>query len=921
MTTLLNHLRDDSASLKNRSLKSVTQLLESNPSILDRKDIPILSAFFTCLADNSSQVRDSALTLIGKCLSLRPSMDRSVYNRLVGRCNDTAATVRKRCIKLLKDLYLRNDEEDLRSTIAEAFLQRMTDPDEGVSELARQTFEEIWFTPYHGLRSGTELSAQNKIAFSKHVALIVKTEQRAAAASLEPLLKNVLKKDAKNASSNSNVCKEMVAIMVDAFIDDRAESERPFPVEYLETLAVFAKVGPKLFSAPQLELLRPYVQDITSNDSKRLFRAVLVIYRWVFPYLANMHPDFLKAVFESLLKNVAKLTKVELNEAALCLWTIDSAMKEGSRETIRLSRLMSSTLKGLYDMRQQQIVEDEQSPLYRKARKLLEITGAFGRVCDFDREKSPFKERFAQWNGESVVKLTIDVLHPFLTPQQGSTIRNLALETLCSICKSWPPQYRRGDVMSAIEEVFKGDEPMLKHTVLCGIREFFADEERRSETGAEIAVGEGIVNGSERLGKSLHASENDGVATSLAQYFLQFILKIAKSSQDQIALTATQVVASINRQGLVHPKETGITLVALETSPNNDIATIAYQEHKNLNQKHESVFDKEYMKAVQQSFEYQRYIVKDTRGVIHSPPVSKLRLTFEVLKIGAGKARKKFLANMCSRLDFDLVKLEASHETPIHLMFTRYCVENLALFEYARVDEILHLADCMEKLVATTGSGIAHAIETEAQKVQLELQPVATGDFPHIDAPYSNEITIDNFSIDEQRLRKLTVASMILSLIWETRTFLRRLWSLQRPRDGGKAKIAIKDLNRPPTKAQGVTPDRYFITINEIMSSLSSRAAQLARCRAFAELLAIDNEHKVASDDEDADLAKAAAGYETPSEDEGDGGNGPPSSKRGRKRKWSAGPAEMPTPSKPKKRGRPSLGSKRKSVDGAGDEE
>ncbi|KAI9686237.1 MAG: Sister chromatid cohesion protein 2 [Bathelium mastoideum] len=910
MNTLLNSLTSESASLKNRGLKSVTQLLDSNESILDRKDIPILQTFFRCLSDNSSLVRDSALNLIGKCLLKRPGMDRNIYSRLIPRAGDSAASVRKRCIKLLKEIYLRNEDQDMRSSIAEALLQRMTDTEESVCELCRQTFEEIWFTPYIGLTSVQDLPAQKKVAFENHAVLVVKTAQRGNSAShtLESLVKSLLVSTAKNSAAMLNVCKELVATMVDAVIENSTNAGRPSPADYLQTLTVFAKARPKLFSAKQLEVMQPYIQNLQTNDDRPVFRAVLVIYRWVFPYLSSMQHDFLKAVHTALLENLSKLTKMDLDEAALCLWTIDSVIKN----TTKLARMASSVLQQLHSLHNANLGEEPQNKMAQKVSRLLNIAGSFFHVCDFDEENGLFKERFPQWDGKSVATLVINVIRPYVASKQPLAIRDLSLETICKICRSWPKQYLRPDISNIVEGVFRSPDRRLQLTALSGIKELFVEEEKRSESGAEIAVGEGIVNGAERLGKSLQANENDGVATTIAQQLLQYILRIALASQDELATTAAQIVASVNRQGLVHPKETGVALVALETSPTHAIATIAFQEHRNLNLKHESVFDKEYVKAVYEAFLYQRDTVKNVRGATPQPHASKLRLTFEVLKLGNGKGRKKFLANMVSRINFDLNKLDISSDPPVHLMFARFSVENLAFFDYSRVDEILHLLDCMEKTVATTGTGIAHAIETDMQRVQLGSQ---SGE---------NEIQVQNAagptntSITDQRLRQLTVGSMILSLIWETRTFIRRLWGLQKQRDG-KNKTSIKDLNKAPTKAQGVSGDRYWEKTSEIMASLDSREAMVEQCRAFAKLLSIDDEVKVASDDEEADLAKAAAGYETPSDDGNSNGSAPPSTGKGRKRKGSA--SLLATPSKPKKRGRPSV-SKRKSGSAvAGDED
>lgn len=905
MNTLLSSLTSESASLKNRGLKSVTQLLESNPSLLDSKDSLVLHTFLRCLSDTSSLVRDSALNLIGKSLSLRPSMDRSIYNRLIYRSTDNAPSVRKRCIKLLKDIYLRNEEQEMRSAIAEALLQRMTDIEDSVSELSRQTFEEVWFTPYTSHTSTQEPSAQKKVAFESHVALVVKTAQRGNTASLalEPMVNSLLSSKSRNSDAIFHVCKEMVASMVDAVIENSTDSGRPSPAEYLQTLAVFAKARPKLFCAKQLEVMRPYIENLQTNDDRSVFRAVLVIYRRVFPYLQSMQHDFLRVVHTILLESVSKIGRTDLDEAAPCLWTIAGVIKN----TAKLGRMTSSVLQQLHISRNDDLGiglgNGQQNKVALKVSRLLNIAGAFFPVCDFDNENGLFKERFPQWDGKSVATLVIDVIRPFAASKQPPVIRDLALDTICCISRSWPKQYLRRDISNIIEGVFRDGDRRLQHTCLSGIKGLFAEEERRSESGAEIAVGEGVVHGAERLGKSLQANDNDGVATTIAQQFLHFILRFALTSQDELATTAAEVVASVNRQGLVHPKETGVTLVALETSPINMIATIAFQEHRNLNQKHESVFDKEYMKAVYEAFLYQKNVVNDPRGATLQPHSPKLRLTFEVLKQGNGKARKKFLANIVSRINFDISKLDVSGDLPLHLQFARFCVENLAFFDYSRIDEILHLVDCMEKTVATTGTGIAHAIETEVQNVQLGPQPMEGG--PYLQngiAPVAN-------LINDQRLRQLTAGSMVLSLMWETRTFIRRLWGLQKQREG-KNKTTIRDLNRAPTKAQGVSGDRYWDKTSEIMTSLNSREAMLLQCKAFAELLSIDNEVKVPSDDEEADLAKAAAGWETPSDGENSNGSAPPSSNRGRKRKSSM--SMLATPSKTKKRGRPSL-NKRKS--------
>jgi cohesin loading factor subunit SCC2 len=488
-------------------------------------------------------------------------------------------------------------------------------------------------------------------------------------------------------------------------------------------------------------------------------------------------------------------------------------------------------------------------------------------------------------------------------------VRESALESIAMICQGWPQHYLRNDVGTAFELVFYNSNVRLQHIVLEGFKLFFLHEEKRSETGAEIKVGDGAVYGQERLAASFIASDNDGAATTIAQKFLQHILNIALATVDDIALSATQVIASINRQGLVHPKECGPALVALETSTHKVIASIAFEGHRTLHQKHESMFEKEYMKAVQRAFMYQKDIIKDVRGILLQPYSAKLRPLVEVLKTGTSKVRKRFLGNICARVDFELPKLEFSEEMPIQVLFARFIMENLAFFEYVRIDELLHLVSCLEKMVvAGTGASVAHAIETDILKVRLQPNgdsQVTNGYYqpdPEEQLIQYQPQELANEPIDHARLRQLAVASMILTMVWETRTHLRTLWGLQK---STKTKITAKDFNKAPTRTPFMNGDKFVERISTTMNALETPDTQLAICKSFAELLSIDHELKITAEEEDeeVDLARQTAGYETPSEGEVDT-HSTPGSGKGKKRKSGASLAGQ-TPKRQRKSATP----------------
>ncbi len=852
-------------------------------------------------------MRDSALNLIGKCLNLRPSLDSEVVERIVARTADAGLWVRKRAMRILKDMYQRNEGKEMRASISEALLQRMNDTDESVCELARHTFEEIWIAPFHDARIKKD-SAQYKLSLQNQVSLMVRTVQRGEAvlSVFETLIRAVLSNNSKDAAANFVVCKAMVSAMFEGIIGNESIPSGISQAQILQTLTVFAKADPRLLDAEQLEFLHPYVEHLSTTDDLIMYRAVVVIFRHVLPRLSSPQHDFLGKIQGALLSNIPKLEKMELEEVSMCLWTIDGVLKN----TERLNRLMMSVLVGIHAAKNTYLHEQADRAVLSRVKRYAMIAGHFGKACDFESNIATFRAKFPWWKGDSVSGLIVDTLYPLTEGGQHPLIRRTALESIGMLCQAWPKQYLRLDVSSAFERVFIDHDDNLESILLSAFRNFFFSEEKRSESGSEIMVGEGAAKGSERLGRSLAASESDGVSTSIAQRFLKHVLRIALSVTNDLAVTAAQVIACISRQGLVHPKECGPSLVALETSLNPAISNVAFQEHRNLHHKHESMFEKEYMKAVYQAFIYQKDVVRDELGATTQPYASKLRHLFDILKSGSSKVRKRFLTNLCSRIDVDLSKAEIAQEPPLHVMFSRFCLENIAFFEYARIDEIVHLVSCMEKCVTDSGTPIAHAIETEVLGSRKDLEQTEN-------AQLAAGADDDHHVISPQRLRYLTAAAMVLSMMWETRSYLRRQWGLQK-RDG-KAKLTVKDLNKAPTKVAGITGDKYWEKMMNIMKALADENMMRLQCAAFVELLSVDNELKLAmSDDDDNELEKAATGYETPSGDEANGTTVPASGgSRGRKRKNPLPAAS--TPSKPRKKAK-NMGRKSVSSNSDGDE-
>lgn len=905
---LLDSISSDQITVRTRSLKSVTQMLEKDPSLLDRAR-NVKALITKCATDVSSMVRDSALMLIGKCIVLRPTLEQDFCKTILVLTNDATIGVRKRSMRLLKDIYLRNARKDIKTVIGDSLLQRTKDSDKGVSDLARQVFEEIWLAPFWKSLDSPDLSVQDKIALKDQVGLIVRTVQRGenVASILVSLIREVLSNDSTNAAANFRVCKSLVAMAFETMIDTEEQAERLDQRHVLQTLTVFAKASSRLFTSDQLQHLQPYIANLSNSDDLYLFRSVVVVFRCVLPVMPTVQHGLLREIQNVLLRSVSKLGKAELNEVAACLWTINGTLHEPDK----LVKLTVSVLKNLHALEGVDFTDQGQKDNLNRLKKYIRIAGYFGKHCDFEDHRQTFQDSLTWWKGASVAGLIVSSVNPFANAKQPLSLRADALNSTGLICQSFPHQFNQEHISIVFQDVLIEGDPELQSIVLSSFKEFFAMQERQAEVKNDEATPETQVPTGGKLGGSMTASDGDGASALIAQRFLKNVLRIALASQDLSALTATEVITSINRQGLVHPKESGPAMVALETSTNPAIAEVAFQEHRNLHQQHESMFEREYMRAIQEAFNYQRDIVKDPLGFTTPPLAAKLRCMFEIIKTSKGKYQKKFLSNYSSKIDFDFGKMDVTDNPPSTLQYSRFLIENLALFDFGRIDELLHAIACMERIVAGTGSGIAHSISTEIFHISVEsaLEPPA-------DTAKEMGVTDDASSsgFDTTRLRQLTTGSIILSCLWEARTYLRRLFGLvssQQRRDS-KVKAAAKDLNKVPTKVQGVTGDRLLAAIAEKVNSLNNQESMLQQCKEFVELMSVDNEVKVAAEgEEEVDRPETPSG-----EDEGDTPMQASGGSKTSKRKSSASIAGTP---QKRPRGRPSLGKRKKSGKSVGE--
>ncbi|KAI5362730.1 putative armadillo-like helical, sister chromatid cohesion domain, Scc2/Nipped-B family [Septoria linicola] len=894
---ILASMRSEQPTVRSRSLKSVTTLLEQDPSVLDRND-SVLKQIVHCMGDSSSLVRDSALMLVQKCVELRPRLELRVYERVVERTTDTSSSVRKRAMAFLKQVYLHVEDNNVRAKISNAMISRIHDVDESVSEVARANIEEIWFSAFRGQQTEGQQSVEASLQMRSHAALIIQTVDLGdnVANVLEALIKTLLSKS-KQATSNAKICKAFVAVLFDGTIDNNEIPGAPSQGAILQALTVFARAWPTLFTTTQLELLEPYAKNLKTTDDLETWHFVVTILRYTLPVLGGFKPDFLSNLQSSLLKSVTTVPSSEISVVAPCLWTIDALVGN----TDRLTRFLISAMVNVSRLQSIDLRPAEQQSKVKTATKLLTIIGQFGKACHLDAFLAEFRKALvsSSCSGNTVAEMMVGLCCKFTTPKQHLAVREAALEAMLAICQSYADNYMRKDVVTAIELVFEEKESSLEQVLLHGIEAFFKSGEKGA--GAESApdLGSGIASGTQRLGGTYQATGFDTASMSLTQRFLtsEFV-RIALASNDETALTAARILVSVNTQGFSRPTETANALVALQSNPSPSLAKMAFLSYKEMWTKHESTLEKTLLKSFEEAFRYQREVLQSSAGCTGHPPTSKLHYFWDTLKTGSIKSRKKFFTHLGAAIDFDPSLLTTTPALMQHLDFVRFSVEAISFLDFEKTDEVLHIISCLEKVVSGTGTTIAQAIENDVFRLQVPVSSTIvheSSDGPPVMAPVSTGPA----PIDPARLQQLAISGQILSLVQEARSFFQRLWQCKKYVN--KPKLALKDASVKPSKATNAPAvvEAFQNRINGILGGATDAFSQHTMCSTFAELMSVDSEFKIGTDEEDNmdlqddDDAHSEGGTSKSPAPRGkkrksmDGGKGPPK-KRGRPRKGSS---------------------------------
>ena len=910
--TLLESLNSDQAQVRSRSLKSVVTILDEDPSLLDR-DPTLADNVFRCASDDSAMVRDAALSLIAKFIVSKPALEEKGIKRLLECAGDSKVGVQKRSISHLAEIYVQDERPKLKAAIAQTFLRRTVDVEASVSDLAKKVLTDIWITPNLDAITDSTDSTRAIVIVQELVAHITQCLDY----DLDPLTAlftqylEWLVKATKNSTRLGGLLKRMADTLFQSVIEGKAMQAS------LQMLVCIAEAQPQRIVPQQLSHLRQYLKNIATEDDLLMFKCVVSIFRHVLPRLSSSPGTLLQDIQQDLFQSITRLARrTELDEVMSCLRLVSSVLDSNKR----FARLLASVVNQLFG--------DGQKDETRT--KLIRIVGSMGKHLDVD--VIPLNDYANTYKGGSVAEFLAKAVYHHAAQGQTEGLQLVALESLGSICQAWPVLFNNQSIYDLFKKALAAmprpqsaiDPAKAQKNVLSMFEEMF---------GALAALKDDKDNAQDdqlqdlkNMGGGAKAQDDNSATLTIANAIKNLLTSIALSGRLEISLSALRTITSISHCGLFHPRDYVSIFVALETSPDAEIRSVAEKAHALLHQHHETHVEREYSAAVQKAFTYQQSIARagddtDLWGVWQGRNyVPKISACFETVNTTSTKA-KKFLSTLVSRMAIDFAKLDVdTRPIPDHLLFIRFVSHNIAFFDYARLEDLLNVINQLEKLFSKSGEEVSQAIQEQLPQRDRPTSSHANGEQPSefllndvippaAEAGKGTPSTIANGAstaldaVDMTLLKRLSAAACAVTVLSETKSYLKRQYGISRNlNDAVKQAKDNREGAKIPMRIHGITGDKYLVNTAVVFISLTDdynlRERLLGTCWEFVDHIAVDQDYQASGDVDDFRQSYSA-------DVEQDVAQAPI---RGRKRKSAPGGSAGGTPKKARGRPRKSVG-------------
>ncbi|XP_042660927.1 nipped-B-like protein isoform X3 [Tyto alba] len=739
LTQILRVLGENAIAVRTKAMKCLSEVVAVDPSILARLDMQ--RGVHGRLMDNSTSVREAAVELLGRFVLCRPQLAEQYYDMLIERILDTGISVRKRVIKILRDICIEQPTFPKITEMCVKMIRRVND-EEGIKKLVNETFQKLWFTP---------TPHHDKEAMTRKILNI--TDVVAACRDtgydwFEQLLQNLLKSE-EDASYKpvKKACTQLVDNLVEHILkyeESLSDSDNKGVnsgrlVACITTLFLFSKIRPQLMVKHAMTM-QPYLTTkcSTQNDFMVICNVAKIL-ELVVPLMEHPSETFLATIEEDLMKLIIKYGMTVVQHCVSCLGAVVNKVTQNYKFVWACFNRYYGALSKLKSQHQ----EDPNSTILTANKpallRSLFTVGALCRHFDFDQE---------DFKGNSKVNIKDKVLEllMYFTKHSDEEVQTKAIIGLGFAFIQHPSLMFEQEVKSLYNSILsdKNCSVNLKIQVLKNLQTYLQEEDTRMQQAdrdwKKVAKQEDL----KEMGDI-----SSGMSSSIMQLYLKQVLEAFFHTQSSVRHFALNVIALTLNQGLIHPVQCVPYLIAMGTDPEPSMRNKADQQLVEIDKKYAGFIHMKAVAGMKMSYQVQQAIntcPKDpVRGFRHDESSSALCSHLYSMIRGNRQHRRAFLISLLNLFD-DTAKTEVN--------MLLYIADNLACFPYQTQEEPLFIMHHIDITLSVSGSNLLQSFKESMVKDKKKERKPSSDEETESDSNSGSESESEEEASKPRRLRK-----------------------------------------------------------------------------------------------------------------------------------------------------------------------
>ncbi|XP_065632831.1 sister chromatid cohesion protein SCC2 isoform X2 [Quercus suber] len=349
---LLASLRENSPVIRAKALRAVSIIVEADPEVLCDKRVQLAVEGRFC--DSAISAREAALELVGRHISSHPDVGLKYFEKVAERIKDTGVSVRKRAIKIIRDMCTSNANFSEFTNACIEILSRVSDDESSIQDLVCKTFYEFWFeepsgseTQFFGDGSSVPLEVAKKTEQIVEMLRRMPNHQLLVTVIKRNLALDFFPQSAKAAGINPvslasvrKRCELMCKCLLEKILqveEMNGEEVEVRALPYVLVLHAFCVVDPTL-CAPSSDpsqfvvTLQPYLK--TQVDNRRvaqLLESVIFIIDSVMPLLRKLPQSVVEELEQDLKHMIVRHSFLTVVHACIkCLCSVGKVAGKGA---------------------------------------------------------------------------------------------------------------------------------------------------------------------------------------------------------------------------------------------------------------------------------------------------------------------------------------------------------------------------------------------------------------------------------------------------------------------------------------------------------------------------------------------------------------------------------------------------------------